>query len=469
MGLSGDGRRLHRGSVTEFCNGIHGAYRRPELAAAIGRKKLREAVQSGRLTAMHRQVVVECERISDLKTRAAAGLLYAGGDTVLTRHTAAQLYGCSVADPSPIDLLVPNSRRVCRRAGLAVHNGDFAAEDVTEIDGLRVLVPELVLAELLCTAYRPTALAYADQMLRALPAARRAGFRADVQRRILDRVNPRGRKRALELLDLATGRPESPFHSRLLLMFHDNGLPPVTPGHAIDSKPGRLDFAWPEFRVAVEYDGCPAPDRIRAECLTALGWTVFRATAADLVAPSRLVGEIRSALRAAESAGDAPAGPGAEVVDVVVGGAGGLGGVGDHAEVAGRGEAALVGVEDVEPGDDGALQGLGPEPDLLVEAERALPAVQAGLVPGADVVEDDEDLRVGLLDDGRQRALPAEVLAAERQAPTGEPPGPRHRGVRGSLHHLVRVHVGAVRGVERHARQPSDRSDQGSGRRALGA
>jgi len=453
----------------EFPGGLHGVYRRLELVAAIGRKKLRVAVQDGRLVAVHRQVLVESERIGDLKTRAAAALLYAGRDAVLTRYTAAQLYGCSAIDSAPIDILVPKSRRVYRRAGLAVHNGDFADEDIAEIDGLRMLGPDLVLAEVLCMAHRPIALACADQMMQGLPVTQREDFRARVVRRILEREDPRGRKRALELLDLASGLPETPFHSRLLLMFHDHGLPLAVPSWVVDANQGRFGFAWPEFGVAVDCDGYPVRDRARAEDLAALGWVVFRATAADLLAPSRLVGEIRSALRVRQSAGDASAGFVSEVVDVVVGGAGGLGGVGDHAEVAGRGEAALVGVEHVEPCHDGALEGLGPEPDLLVEAEGTLPAVQPGLVPGADVVQHDEDLGVGFLDDSRERTLPAEVLAAEGQAPTGEPPGPRHRGVRGSLHHLVRIHVGPVRGVERHDRQPSDRSDQGSGRRAHGA
>jgi len=56
-----------------------------------------------------------------------------------------------------------------------------------------------------------------------------------------------------------------------------------------------------------------------------------------------------------------------------------FGGVGDDAEVAGAGLAALVGVEHVDPGERVALQGVHPQPELLVEAElAAFPAVQLG-------------------------------------------------------------------------------------------
>ena len=43
------------------------------------------------------------------------------------------------------------------------------------------------------------------------------------------------------------------------------------------------------------------------------------------------------------------------------------------------------------------------------------------------VVEHDEDLRRRVLDDGGERAVPAEVLAAERQPPAVQPAGTRHR------------------------------------------
>ena len=54
----------------------------------------------------------------------------------------------------------------------------------------------------------------------------------------------------------------------------------------------------------------------------------------------------------------------------------------------------------------------------------ALPAVELRRVVVGDVVQHDEDLRVRVFDDGGQRALPAEVLAAERQPPALSQPVP---------------------------------------------
>ena len=66
----------------------------------------------------------------------------------------------------------------------------------------------------------------------------------------------------------------------------------------------RVDFAWPELKVAVEYDGSWhaesgqfGRDRRRLNRLREAGWTIVFVTAADLHDPERLLAMIRSALR----------------------------------------------------------------------------------------------------------------------------------------------------------------------------
>ncbi|MFC0439127.1 endonuclease domain-containing protein [Kutzneria buriramensis] len=292
--------------MIELPNGLHGAYRRRDLIAAVGRYPVRTATEQGQLVAFHRHVVVRRDLANQLRTRAAAALLLAGERAVLTRHTAARMYGCTAADFAPIDVLVPYVRRISRVPGIAVHNGTFTEDDVVEIDGLRLLAPDLVLADLLCRARRPTALACADQMLGGLPEAQRPGFRDSVSRAISAREDIRGTRQARLLLDLATGLPESPFESHLLLMFYDRELPVPVPQYSITTIDGhelyRLDFAWPEYRLAVEYDGYAAHaerkdrDRARDADLAGRGWLVIRATIDDLMAPFRLVSEVREAL-----------------------------------------------------------------------------------------------------------------------------------------------------------------------------
>src|SRR4051794_2858410 len=168
------------------------------------------ALAQGELVSFHKRVLVRRELATQLRTRAAAALLLAGERAVLTRHTAARMYGCTAADFAPIDILVPYTRRIDRLPGIVVHHGVFTEDDVAEVDGLPLLAPELVLADLLCRARRPTSLACADQMLGGLPEVQRPGFRDSVFRAISARADIRGTRQARVLLDLATGLPESP-------------------------------------------------------------------------------------------------------------------------------------------------------------------------------------------------------------------------------------------------------------------
>ena len=71
----------------------------------------------------------------------------------------------------------------------------------------------------------------------------------------------------------------------------------------------RVDFAWPEHRLALEYDGAwhgePGQfrrDRHRLNRLTAAGWRVIFVTAADLRNPEALLRRIARALTAPRSA-----------------------------------------------------------------------------------------------------------------------------------------------------------------------
>jgi very-short-patch-repair endonuclease len=65
----------------------------------------------------------------------------------------------------------------------------------------------------------------------------------------------------------------------------------------------RVDFAWPDLRLALEYDGLwhgePgqfARDRRRLNQLTTAGWWVIFVTAADLRRPDLLLVRIEHAL-----------------------------------------------------------------------------------------------------------------------------------------------------------------------------
>lgn len=289
-------------------DGLHGAYRRSELERLLGPDVVRRAVADGTLRAFGRGVLVDPRRQTALHTRAAAALLFAGPMAVLTGPTALAVWGCSAAPTAPIHLLLPYHRHTKTRQNVVVHHGSFEIQDVHDVADLPTMALDFALAEVLCRESDREALACADQAFALTPESERAELRASVDHRIRTRADPRGRRRGQRLLDLATGLPESPPESWVLLLFADAHLPIPVPQYSVHDLSGRevyrLDFAWPELRVAVEYDGyeahehSAARDELRDRDLRRRGWIVIRATSADLADPFRLLAAIAVAFRA---------------------------------------------------------------------------------------------------------------------------------------------------------------------------
>lgn len=294
--------------MTTLPTGLHGAHLRPALLREIGENRLRAAVKHGELVSFTRTVLVDPNKLPTLPTRAAVALLSAGPAAVLTGATALALRGMWTSGFEPVHVLVRYARRLDSRPGIAVHHGSIEEQDVDEVGGLRVIAVDLALAEVLCRGRGRDALACADQVLANTPTDARAELKACVAARIAVRPDPRGRRRGQQLLELATGKADSPAESWTLLVIVDAGLPRPVVRHPIFDLSGReryrLDLAWPELMIAVEYDGYEAHegralrDAEREADLRRRGWLVVRASSADLRDPSRLLAAIRAAFAA---------------------------------------------------------------------------------------------------------------------------------------------------------------------------
>jgi hypothetical protein len=288
--------------------GKHGACQQRELIAVLGRYRVRAAIRRGELVPLWSGVVVDGDRAAHLVTRAAAALVAGGPTSVLSGPTAAHLFGCTAMPGTPVHLLVPYGHWLRSGPGLVVHNGRGLDADVEELGGLRVLNLDAVLTDLLCTARPQDALAVVDQALGQHPADQRDGLRRRLRRRLRDRDDPRGTVRGARILDLATGQAASPAESWMLWALVEAGLPTPEVNWSVHDLDGReiyrLDFAWPEFRVVVEYNGYAAhrdrdePDAARQRDLERRGWIVVPAVAADLSNPTRLLAQVRGALLA---------------------------------------------------------------------------------------------------------------------------------------------------------------------------
>jgi hypothetical protein len=249
-------------------------------------------------------VVVDGRRALDVRTVASAALLTTGAEAVICGPTAALLHGCTALTPAETHVLVPYGKGPRKRPGLIVHHSCFYAEQVTDLDGLRVLSLPQVVADQLCTARPADALALADGALR-LATPRSEEFRAGVAERLRLRPDPRGTVRAAGLWDLASPSAESPPESWVRMLLIERGFPLPEVNFPILTPTGkelyRLDLAWASLRIALEYDGHAVhagreeQDADREDDLRRRGWIVVRVRAADLQDPTRLLNELGAA------------------------------------------------------------------------------------------------------------------------------------------------------------------------------
>jgi hypothetical protein len=292
--------------MTEW-RGRYGAATRRRAVEEMGQRAVREALASGLLSQPWRGVVMRAEDALKLATRAEAALLVVGRPVVLSGPTSLVLHGIAAADSSNIHVTVPYERRIKSKPGLVVHQGYYRPTDVIEIDGLATFPIDLALAEFLCDGDRRTAFAALDEAMRGLPPDHCRKLQENVRDRLADRRDRRGIHRASTLLDLATGKAESPPESILRLLVVEAGFPVPEPQYEITAVDGRvvyrLDMAWPSRRIALEYDGYVAHEE-REECdaerdarMAARGWITIRAAAADLREPGRLLKDLEDAFR----------------------------------------------------------------------------------------------------------------------------------------------------------------------------
>jgi hypothetical protein len=118
----------------------------------------------------------------------------------------------------------------------------------------------------------------------------------------------RGKRTARAVAAIAHPLAGSPMESVLRWLIHEAGLPAPVLQHVVrdadDRFLGRVDLAWPDQRVLVEFDGNVHRERRvfvddvrRQNDLVLAGWTVLRFTSADVLGrPEQVVAIIRTAL-----------------------------------------------------------------------------------------------------------------------------------------------------------------------------
>ncbi|MGV0791192.1 DUF559 domain-containing protein [Mycolicibacterium sp. XJ1819] len=216
--------------------------------------------------------------------------------------TAAAAYGFDTEEDDDLHVLNPAHHQLRNSDGVIVHRREGAP--LVLIRGRLATAPAWTAVEVARGLRRPRALATLDAALRSGTCDGR-GLRAAAA----SQAGRRGIVAVRELILLARAEAESPMESESRLVMIDGGLPPTALQYEIvdlNQRTWRVDFAWPELRVAVEYDGFDwhsdqdkfRRDRQKRAALQELGWSVVSIVFDDVRhRPSDMLRRIETELR----------------------------------------------------------------------------------------------------------------------------------------------------------------------------
>lgn len=298
----------------------HGVFlRREALALGYDDRSIAHAVE-GRIWHRVRHgayIFTELwESMSQLErhfTRSRAAYRTALADVVLSHTSSLAAHGTTVWDLPLSDIhLTRRDGRVGRRAaGVVQHCGAVLDADV-------VYQGELMYMSATRTALEITTLTDVQHGLVIVNGLLNAGLttRRLLQDRCVDMEMWPHTLRTDLVLRLCDPRIESAGESRCLCLFWQQGLPrpqlQLQVRDGLGRIAGRLDFAWPELGVWVEFDGRVKYERLRRDGESEVdvlmrekrreeaireitGWECIRITWADLAHPERIALRIRAA------------------------------------------------------------------------------------------------------------------------------------------------------------------------------
>jgi hypothetical protein len=212
--------------------------------------------------------------------------LRCGEHVAVCLGTAAALFGFDTEDVTDLHVLNPEGHLLRDRIGLVVHRREGAP--LVRHRGRVLTSPAWTAVEVARILRRPRALATLDAALRSATCDRQdllAAAKAQAGRRGIVKVRL--------LIDWARPEAESPMESEARLVMLDGGLPEPALQYEIVDRDGRVwrvDFAWPECRLAVEYDGFDwhsSPDALKRDrqkraALEEIGWRVLSIVSDDV-------------------------------------------------------------------------------------------------------------------------------------------------------------------------------------------
>lgn len=244
-----------------------------------------------------------------------AAVRQANTEVVLSHTSAANEYGAPLwgCDLSTVHLTRPDGRAGRAEAGIVQHRGVVVDGDVVTRDGRLVMSPTRTALELTLVLAVEYALVEIDHLLHT------GCTTVELMRARYETMAHWPRSLTTDLvMRLADGRAESVGETRTRYLCWTQGLPTPVPNHPILDERGveiaRVDLAWPELGVFLEFDGrtkyvqhlregesvvdCVLREKQRESRICELtGWRCIRIVWADLDTPAATAARIRAMFR----------------------------------------------------------------------------------------------------------------------------------------------------------------------------
>jgi len=255
---------------------------------------------------------------TDTMIQARAALLVAGPDALLgglsvLRALDVWLPVSSLADQR-VGVVLPSGRLGPGTDMIRVIRSPIVLEPI-DFDDIMAVHPAQAWLQIACDVALDDLIVAADCLMRRKATL---ATRSEIELMLRRMAGRRGVAKARRALGQARESVESPQETRLRLALVAAGLPCPLIDHEIRPRPGtkvyRLDMAYPDAKLAVEYDGevhartaqRMQDDRTRRREIEDAGWRIITATAADWADLSPLIASIRAALQQRSAKRSAP-------------------------------------------------------------------------------------------------------------------------------------------------------------------
>ncbi|MHC9296559.1 hypothetical protein ACRCUN_29195 [Mycobacterium sp. LTG2003] len=238
-----------------------------------------------RFVAVHYDVYVPKGTRPTAVLRAKAGWLRSRRRGVLAGFSAAALHGARWIDPALPAYIIGDNRR--RARGIVTWTDAIDDDEICMIGAMRLTTPGRTAVDLARRFPEDKAVAAID----ALARARRLKV-ADIELAVQRYAGRKGIKQARTTIALVDPGAESPQETWLRLLVVRAGYPTPESQYPVCNEYGALigevDLAWPDLRIALEYEGAHHTDPeifrkdiARIDEMIESGWIVIRVTRRD--------------------------------------------------------------------------------------------------------------------------------------------------------------------------------------------